>query len=75
MVADAERVLGETYPDTLASRNNLAFAYQDAGRLEEAIPLFERTLADSEQVLGETHPNTLGSRNNLAGAYQAAGRL
>ena len=50
-------------------------AYQDAGRLAEAIPLFERTLADREQVLGDTHPDTLTSRNNLAAAYQAAGRL
>jgi tetratricopeptide repeat protein len=44
------------------------------GRLAEAIPLFERTLADRERVLGETHPNTLASRNNLAHAYRAAGR-
>ena len=46
-----------------------------AGLLEQAIPLFERTLADSERVLGADHPDTLGSRNNLAGAYRAAGRL
>ena len=41
-------------------------AYRAAGRLDEAIPLFERTLADSERVLGVTHPDTLASRNNLA---------
>ena len=118
LVADCERVLGETHPDTLTSRNNLAVAYRGAGRLDEAIPLlrahprrlragpgrdpprhpdlpqqprcrlpgrpggsdeaiplFERTLADREQVLGETHPDTLTSRNNLALAYQDAGRL
>ena len=75
LVADYERVLGETHPDTLTSRNNLAAAYQAAGRLDEAIPLYERTLADRERVLGETHPDTLTSRNNLAAAYQAAGRL
>ena len=74
-LADCERVLGETHPDTLTSRNNLAVAYRDAGRLDEAIPLFERTLADRERVLGETHPDTLSSRNNLAIAYQDAGRL
>ena len=39
LVADVELVLGETHPDTLATRNNLARAYQAAGRLEEAIPL------------------------------------
>ena len=75
LVADCERVLGETHPNTLASRNNLALAYRSAGRLDEAIPLLERTLADYERVLGETHPNTLTSRNNLALAYQDAGRL
>jgi tetratricopeptide (TPR) repeat protein len=57
------------------SRNNLAYAYQSAGRLGEAIPLFEQTLADSERVLGTDHPRTLALRNNLAGAYETAGRL
>jgi YD repeat-containing protein len=46
-----------------------------AGRLAEAIPLYERTLTDREQVLGDTHPDTLTSRNNLAYAYHAAGRV
>jgi tetratricopeptide repeat protein len=50
-------------------------SYQTAGRLDEAIPLFERTRTDAAQILGDTHPDTLGSRNNLAEAYQAAGRL
>ncbi len=68
-------MLGADHPDTLTSRNNLAGAYQAAGRLGEAIPLFEQTLADRERVLGADHPDTLTSRNNLAGAYQAAGRL
>ena len=59
----------------MAARNNLASAYQEAGRLEEAIPLHERSLADREQALGPDYPNTLSSRSNLASAYQAAGRL
>ena len=74
LVAHRERVLGETHPDTLGSRSNLAAAYEAAGRLAEAMPLYERTLADCERVLGESHPDTLGSRNNLARAYRAAGR-
>ena len=74
LVADCDQVLGETHPNTVTARNNLAGAYRAAGRLEEAIPLFERTLADRERVSGETHPDTLGSRNNLAAAYRAAGR-
>lgn len=58
----------------LTSRNNLAGAYQAAGRVTEAIPLYEQTLFDRERVLGPDHPSTLGSRNNLAGAYRVAGR-
>ena len=75
LLADQERVLGPDHPDTLNSRNNLALAYQAAGRAAEAIGLHERTLADSERVLGPDHnPDTLASRNNLALAYWAAGR-
>ncbi|ARP71309.1 tetratricopeptide repeat protein [Streptomyces pluripotens] len=74
-LAQYEQVLGETHPSTLASRNNLAHAYQAAGDLGRAIPLYEATLAQYEQVLGETHPSTLASRNNLAGAYESAGDL
>ena len=75
LVADREQVLGDTHPDTLTSRNNLATAYQDAGRLDEAIPLYERTLADREQAPGRHPPRHPASRNNLALAYQDAGRL
>ena len=55
--------LGADHPDTLTSRNNLA--YGSAGRLAEATALFERTLADRERVLGADHPDTLTSQNNL----------
>ena len=75
MAADSARLLGPDHPDTLASRNNLAYAYKSAGRLDEAIPLYEQVLADSARVLGPDHPQTLASRNNLAAAYKAAGRL
>ncbi|MFC7906187.1 tetratricopeptide repeat protein, partial [Streptomyces nigra] len=67
--------LGEDHPDTLASRNHLAYAYQSAGDLGRAIPLFEQTLTDCVRVLGEDHPDTLTSRNHLAGAYRSAGDL
>ena len=39
---DQLRVLGPNHPDTLASRNNLALAYESAGRLDEAIDLYEQ---------------------------------
>ena len=73
-LADSERILGPDHPDTLTSRNNLASAYQNAGRLE-AIDLFEQNLTDTLRILGPDHPDTLTSRNNLARAYQDADRL
>ena len=74
-VAALEGTRAPDHPDTLASRNNLAGAYREAGRLEQAIALFEQVLTDRTRVLGEDHPDTLTSRNNLASAYHAAGRL
>ena len=77
LVADCERVLGETHPDTLTTRNNLAVAYRDAGRLDEAIPLFERTLADRERVLGDDpprHPDLPQQPRSRLPGRRAAGR-
>ena len=68
-------LLGPDHPDTLTSRNDLAGAYESAGRLTEAITLYEQVLPDRIRVLGEDHPDTLTSRNNLAYAYESAGRL
>jgi hypothetical protein len=56
------------------SRNNLANAYQDTGRADEAIALHEQTLAGRERFLGPDHPGTVDSRNNLANAYRVADR-
>ncbi|WP_344243861.1 tetratricopeptide repeat protein, partial [Microlunatus panaciterrae] len=75
MLMEALGRCGPDHPDTLASRNNLAYAYRSAGDLGRAIPLYEQTLPDRERVLGPDHPDTLASRNNLAGAYQSAGDL
>jgi tetratricopeptide (TPR) repeat protein len=75
LTTDTARVLGPDHPDTLASRGNLASAYESSGRLAQAISLFEQTLADCERVLGPDHPDTLGSRGNLAGVYESSGRL
>lgn len=74
-VTQAGKSLGPNQPHTLAARHNLANAYRDAGRLDEAIALHEQTLEDSTRILGPHHPDTLTSRNNLAVAYRAAGRI
>ncbi|MBF6358258.1 tetratricopeptide repeat protein [Nocardia higoensis] len=74
-ITDHERVLGTDHPDTLLIRSNLANAYRDAGRVEQAIGEFERLLNDCERIHGPDHPNTLLTRSNLAHAYRAAGRV
>jgi len=70
-----DKTLGPDHPGTLVSRVGLAGAYLSAGRLGEAIRLFERPLADRERVLGDDDYYILVSRVGLAGAYQAAGRI
>jgi tetratricopeptide (TPR) repeat protein len=55
--------------------NNLAGAYQEAGRQAEAIPVYEQTLALSKSKLGLEHPHTLQTMDKLAAAYVEAGRL
>ena len=74
-VALAADTLGPDHPHTLGSRNNLANAYQDVGRLDEAITLHKQTLDARTRTLGPNHPDTLGSGDNLACAYREAGRL
>ena len=69
------KTLGPDHPCTLASRNNLAGAYESAGKLEQAIDLYKRNLAEVLRVLGPDHPDTLISRGNLALAYLSAGKL
>src|SRR5207247_1824841 len=74
LVADSQRVLGPDHPDTLTAQNNLAVAYQEAGRAAEAIPLFVRSLEALERRLGPDHRDAMTTRNNLAVAYREAGR-
>ena len=74
LAEDLARLLGPDHPDTLNSRNSLAAAYLAAGRVAEAIPLFEQILAVRQRTLGPDDSETLISQNNLASAYQDAGR-
>jgi serine/threonine protein kinase len=67
--------LGPDHPNTLNSMDNLATAYQAAGKLDLALPLFVEALKLTKAKLGPDHPDTLTSLNNLAGAYQDAGKL
>jgi serine/threonine protein kinase/lipopolysaccharide biosynthesis regulator YciM len=67
--------LGPDHTHTLVSMNNLALAYQAAGKLELALPLQEEMLTLATARLGPDHPDTLAGMNNLALAYRQAGKL
>ena len=54
---------------------NVAGAYEQVGRSDEALPLREELLQLSKAKLGEKHHDTLHFMNDLAYAYQRAGRL
>ncbi|WP_333774667.1 tetratricopeptide repeat protein, partial [Streptomyces sp. IBSBF 3136] len=71
---ESERLLGSEHPSTLTARANLASAYQQAGRTDDAIELLEQVAVDLERLLGGEHPHTLTARGNLATSYQQAGR-
>jgi tetratricopeptide (TPR) repeat protein len=66
--------LGEDHPDTLKALHNLAMAHQDAGRLDEALPILEATLARRTAKLGGDHDDVIESINDLAVAYWESGQ-
>ncbi|MFI6744135.1 FxSxx-COOH system tetratricopeptide repeat protein [Nonomuraea sp. NPDC050451] len=74
-MALAQRVYDADHPAVLNTRGSLAYAYETAGDLRQAIPLMEHNLAEEERILGTDHANTLTARNNLAAAYESAGDL
>ena len=74
-VAALEGTRAPDHPNILTARNNLAIAYREAGRVDEAIALFEQVLTDAIRIHGQGHPKTQTTRNNLAIAYQEAGRV
>jgi serine/threonine protein kinase/lipopolysaccharide biosynthesis regulator YciM len=67
--------LGEDHPDTLTAMHNLAVAYERAGQLNRALPLYEQALKVRRAKLGDDHPHTLKSMDGLASAFRAAGQL
>ena len=67
-------LLGNSHPDTILARGNLADSYERAGQPENAIGLYEEAFADSEQVHGPDSAETLTALGRLSAAYLAAGR-
>jgi CHAT domain-containing protein len=69
----ARQALGEAYPGTATSLNNLGILLQDGGDLAGARPYYERALAIRRQALGEDHPHTAQNLNNLGTLLVALG--
>ncbi|GEM_PF-293090 len=74
LVEEAAHRLGDDHVDTVTSRNNLALAHRESGRLDRAVGVLEATLEDAERTLGPAHHATLTCRNNLAMAYRDGGQ-
>lgn len=68
------RLLGPEHPRTLATQARLAEMHHADGRLEIALPLFEKVLEARLRRLGTSHPDTLSVQHDLAQAYLTAGR-
>jgi tetratricopeptide (TPR) repeat protein len=66
--------LGRAHVQSAMARDRLSAAYAAAGRMAQALPLFETALADRESGLGAEHPDTVTARVNLARCQTAAGR-
>ena len=66
--------LGEDHPETVQALHNLAMAYQDAGRLDQAIVLLERTLARRKASRIRDPSELIESMNDLAVAYWESGQ-
>ena len=63
------------HDSTLKSMNNLAYAYNKAGRMEEALPIYEQALDLAVSRYGEGDPRPLVYMNNVASSYRKAGRV
>ncbi|MEV5282874.1 tetratricopeptide repeat protein [Streptomyces sp. NPDC051994] len=69
ILANRQQELGDSHPDTLASRSNLADAYRASGDSQRAASLDQQTLAHCLRELGEDHPLTTLIRHKLAGIH------
>jgi len=65
VLATRRRVLGDDHPDTLTSRDTLAWLAGRQGRRAEAVELYRQVLADRSRVLGTSHPDTQATRDEL----------
>ncbi|KAJ5140429.1 hypothetical protein N7448_003837 [Penicillium atrosanguineum] len=66
--------LGTEHPDTLKSMGNLALAFWNQGRWEEAEQFFVQAIETSKTKLGTDNPFTLTSMANLAYTLRLSGQ-
>jgi serine/threonine protein kinase len=67
--------LGREHLNTLMLMNDLARAFLDAGRIDEATRLDEETLTLRKAELGRDHPDTLASMDSLSCDYFVGSRF
>ncbi|OKI93231.1 serine/threonine protein kinase [Streptomyces sp. CB01249] len=72
---DRARALGPEHGETLAARQQMAYALGRLGRHTEAHELHTSVLASRERAMGPDHPDTLRCRHNLAFSLSRLGRL
>ncbi len=65
---------GPENPDTLRSRNRLAYALWRQGRYRDAEAEFRKLITVEERLLGAQDPETLASENGLANALDDEGK-
>ncbi|MFJ5643093.1 tetratricopeptide repeat protein [Streptomyces sp. NPDC093223] len=75
VLAHERDVLGDTHPDTLITRHDLAGVLRDLGEVEGARSEYEAVLAHERDVLSDTHPITLITRHDLAGVLRDLGQV
>lgn len=73
VMAFEAKTLGETHPNTIASRTELAGLLRLQSRLAESEVLYDEALAAAQQGLGKTHPTTVAILNNLGLVYETQG--
>lgn len=67
----SRKSLGEDHPDTVQTRFNLASVLTQAGRPDEAEPLFAHSLVSSRRTFGTDHPDTIATAAMLAAVRMA----
>jgi tetratricopeptide (TPR) repeat protein len=68
------KLSGPEHPDTLDAMISLAETYDEAGRRDEALKMFEQLLVLRRKVSGPENPDTLEAMEHLAYSYAEAGR-